>query len=48
MLDKSLVYEILDTALASGADFAEVFVENILNTSIQTGDRRVKNISSGQ
>lgn len=48
MLDKSLVYEILDTALASGADFAEVFVENSLSTSIQTGDRRVKNISSGQ
>lgn len=48
MLDRSLVYEILDTALASGADFAEVFVENSLSTSIQTGDRKVKNISSGQ
>lgn len=48
MLDKNLVKEILDTALSSGADFAEVFVENSLATSIQTGDRQVKNISSGQ
>lgn len=48
MLDKNLVNEILDTALSSGADFAEVFVENSLATSIQTGDRQVKNISSGQ
>ena len=48
MLDKSLVYEILDTALASGADFAEVFVENSIATSIHTGDRKVKDISSGQ
>lgn len=48
MLDKNIVNEILDTALSSGADFAEVFVENSLATSIQTGDRLVKNISSGQ
>lgn len=48
MLDKNIVNEILDTALSSGADFAEVFVENSLATSIQTGDRQVKNISSGQ
>lgn len=48
MLDKLLVHDILDAALASGADFAEVFVENSLSTSIHTGDRRVKDISSGQ
>lgn len=46
MLDKNLVNEILDAALASGADFAEVFVEHKLGTDIHASERKVKNISS--
>ena len=42
MLDKKLAGEILDAALATGADFAEVFVENSRTKSLYLGENKVK------
>lgn len=47
MLDKNLVNDILDAALSTGGDFAEVFVEHSTASSIQTGERKVQQSSSG-
>lgn len=47
MLDKNLVNDILDAALSTGADFAEVFVEHSVSAVIQTGEHKVKQSSSG-
>ena len=46
LLDKALVGDVLDEALASGGDFAEVFVENKKNEDIAISERQVKNIIS--
>ena len=46
LLDKALVGDVLDEALASGGDFAEVFVENKKNEDISMSERQVKNITS--
>lgn len=48
MLDKNLVKDILDEALASGGDFAEVFVENSEGLNIRLGEGKVKEIEEGQ
>lgn len=47
MLDRNLVNDILDAALSTGADFAEVFVEHSVFSILQTGERKVKQSSSG-
>lgn len=48
MLDKNLVREILDEALATGGDFAEVFVENSDGLNIRLGEGKVKEIDEGR
>ena len=46
LIDEALVKEALDTALSSGADFAEVFVEDTLNNTLQLIDEKVDTVSS--
>lgn len=46
MLDKRLVADILDTALSTGGDFAEVFVEDVKGQYIDVGENKVKEVSS--
>lgn len=47
MLDKNLVNDILNEALSTGGDFAEVFVENVYSSMINTAERKVKDSASG-
>lgn len=44
MLSKSLINEVLDAALSTGADFAEVFLENTEDKVIQMEDNAVHRI----
>ena len=46
MLDKNLVAEILNEALSTGGDYAEIFVENTLTSSLFTSERKIKNSTS--
>ena len=46
LLDKALVGDVLDEALSSGGDFAEVFVENKKSENVSMSERQVKNIVS--
>ena len=46
LIDQSLIVRALDTALSTGADFAEVFVEESLNNSLSMVDSRVDSVSS--
>lgn len=48
MLSKSLVQEMIDAALATGGDFAEVFAEEKLTTSVQLVSSRVESAVSGR
>lgn len=48
MLDESTVQRTLDTALAGGADFAEVFVEDRRNSSARFDDGRIEELGSGR
>lgn len=47
MLDKNLVNDILNEALSTGGDFAEVFAENSFTSSLYTAENRAKHSSSG-
>lgn len=47
MLDKNLVNDILNEALSTGGDFAEVFVENTYSSALSTGEGKVKQSLSG-
>jgi TldD protein len=47
VLDKDLTQEVLRTALASGARFAEVFAEERRSTQIRLDDRRIEELSDG-
>ena len=47
MLSKENLEELLGTALRSGADFAEVFIEETNATSITCEDNKIERISSG-
>lgn len=47
MINDNLCYEILDTLLSYGADFAEIFVENNLKNSISMTNGEVENAISG-
>lgn len=46
MLNKNLVNEILNEALSTGGDFAEVFVENATASSLSLGDKLIEHASS--
>ena len=48
MLDPSLLQRALGTALATGGDFAEVFVEDKRLSSARLDDRRVEELTSGR
>ena len=48
MLDQDLVRGTLDVALAGGADFAEVFVEDRRGVSAMLDDGRVEELTSGR
>lgn len=48
MLDESTIQRTLATALRTGGDFAEVFVEDKRSTSATLDDGRVEEISSGR
>jgi len=47
MLSQKNMEEILATALSSGGDFAEVFIEEANSTSITCEDNKIEKISSG-
>lgn len=47
MIDKKLAGEILDAALSTGGDFAEVFWENAKGQSIMVEEKKIKNIGGG-
>jgi TldD protein len=47
MLSRENLEEILTTALRSGGDFAEVFIEETNETSISCEDNKIEKISSG-
>ena len=42
MLDKKIIEKVIDKALSNGADFAEIFVENTLISSISFNDNKTK------
>ncbi|MEA1972664.1 MAG: TldD/PmbA family protein, partial [Candidatus Cloacimonadota bacterium] len=48
MLEKQLVSKVLDAALVTGADFAEIFVEDTKNSSIQFSDNKTKQSITGK
>ncbi|MGH9151856.1 MAG: PmbA/TldA family metallopeptidase, partial [Acidimicrobiales bacterium] len=48
MLDPSLLQRALATALRTGGDFAEVFVEDRRMSSARLDDRRVEELTSGR
>ena len=48
MLDQDLVRGTLDVALAGGADFAEVFVEDRRGVSAMLHDGKVEELTSGR
>lgn len=48
MLDESLVASTLDTAVAGGADWAEVFVEDKRTSTARFDDGRIEELTSGR
>lgn len=48
MLQPSIAQEVLSAALKSGADFAEIFLEDRLNNSLSMRNETVETISSGR
>jgi TldD protein len=48
MLDKSILQEIINVALRTGGDFAEIYIEEATLNSIQMIDGRIENILSGR
>ena len=48
MLDKGLVGELIDEALAKGGDFAEVFMEDSYSSSLILGEKQIKEAVSSQ
>ncbi|TMF53639.1 MAG: TldD/PmbA family protein, partial [Chloroflexi bacterium] len=47
LVDQSLVDSVIKRALASGADFAELYVERKRNQSISVEESKVQRVSSG-
>jgi TldD protein len=48
MIDEDVVSRVLDSALRSGGDFAEVFAEDRRGSSAQLDDGRVEDLASGR
>ncbi|HEY2812607.1 MAG TPA: TldD/PmbA family protein [Acidimicrobiales bacterium] len=48
MLDSSVIQRVLGTALHTGGDFAEIFVEDRRSSSARLDDGRVEELSSGR
>src|SRR5215218_2355830 len=48
MLEESVIQRVLGTALRTGGDFAEVFVEDRRSSSARLDDGRVEELSSGR
>ena len=48
MLDESVIQRTLATALRTGGDFAEVFVEDKRSSAAMLDDGRVEELSSGR
>ena len=48
MLEKNVVEKVLDAALTTGADFAEIFVEDTKNSTIQFSDNKTKQSITGK
>ena len=48
MLEPSLVRDVLDAALATGGDFAELFMEDRRDTSLVLQLNRLETINSGR
>ncbi len=48
MLDSDVIHQTLDAALARGADFAEVFVEDVRSSSASLDDGRIEELVSGR
>ncbi len=46
LIDKKLASEVIDMALSSGGDFAEIFVENSLYERIYLAEKQVKDVAS--
>ncbi|BAF59339.1 MAG: TldD/PmbA family protein [Pelotomaculum sp.] len=47
MIEKQILKEVLDTALANGGDFADIFIEEKRSTAIGCEDGRVERVHSG-
>jgi len=47
MLDNNVAQQVIDHALSLGADFAEIFIERHLTSSINTLSDKVKTVNSG-
>lgn len=48
MLDKTIARDVLDAALKTGGDFAEIFMEDTLSHTVQLKSGRVDNINTGR
>ena len=48
VLDADLLTRVLDSATAAGAEFAEVFAEDVRNTSAVLDDGRIEDLTSGR
>jgi TldD protein len=48
MLDKNILQEIINVALRTGGDFAEIYIEESTLNSIQMVDGRIENVLSGR
>jgi len=46
-IDKDILTEILKTALVSGGDFADIFIEKKFTTGISCEDRKIERVQSG-
>ncbi|MDD4502421.1 MAG: TldD/PmbA family protein [Clostridia bacterium] len=48
MLDKNTIYDVLTAAVSKGADFAEIFLDDTVASSINYVDRQVESTQSGR
>ncbi len=48
MLDRMLLADILDEALKKGGDFAEIYIEEKVSTSVYCEEDRIEKINSGR
>ena len=48
MLDKRIAQEVIDCALSTGGDFAEIFYEDRLNNRLTMRAGKVEGVNSGR